>query len=56
MAMEDCKSKGQLQFHYLSLMNFNQDDGYGNLINTQGMQFSKFILEFVYDKFYFVEG
>lgn len=56
MALKDYKSKGQLQFHYLSLMNFNQDDGYGNLINTSGMHISGFILEFVYDQFYFVGG
>ena len=56
MALEDYKSKGQLQSHYLSLMNFNQDDGYGNLINTRCMHLSGFILEFVYDKFCFVEG
>lgn len=51
--MQDYKSKGQLQVHYLSLMNFNQDDGYGNLINTQSMNFTKFVIDFVYDKFYF---
>ena len=56
MAFDEFRIKGQLQIHYLSLMNFNQDDGYGNLINTRCMHLSGFILEFVYDTFCFVEG
>ena len=56
MAFDEVRTKGQSQVHYLSLMNFYQDDGFGNLINTSKRNVSRSVMEFVYDKFYFVEG
>ena len=56
MAFDEFRIKGPTQVHYLSLMNFYQDDGFGNLINTCGKHIARSVMEFVYDRFYFVEG
>ena len=56
MAFNEFRIKSQSQVHYLSLMNFYQDDSFGNLINTSGRYVSWSVMQFVYDKFYFVEG
>ena len=56
MAFDKFRVKGASQVHYLRLMNFYQDDGFGNLINTYGKHITRSVMEFVYDSFYFVEG
>ena len=48
-----------VEFHLYSLTNFNQDDGFGNCINTrksckEDLNKSSFIIDFIYDTFDFV--
>ena len=56
MAFDEFRIKGQLQIHYLSLISLYQDDGFGNLINTNNYHVSRYVMEYIWDKFYFVEG
>lgn len=48
-----------VKFHFYSMSNFNQDDGFGNCIDTresckEDLNKSSFVMDFIYDTFDFV--
>lgn len=47
------------KFHFYSMSSFNQDDGFGNCIDTkesckEDLNKSNFVMDFIYDTFDFV--